>query len=67
MMTAFALCSAYLKTLLELALLLVNYAQSKINFVGFLEVRLHAHNLRKGLFGMLETAVAIVQNSYAVP
>jgi hypothetical protein len=34
-----------LETLLVFLLLLVNYAQAKINFVGLFKIRLHAHDL----------------------
>lgn len=43
----------YLKTGGEFLLLLVDYTKAEVDLVGFLEVRLHAHDLRKGLFGVL--------------
>lgn len=43
-----------LKTLLEFLLLFVNYAQSEVDLIGLLKVRLHSHYLRKGFFGVLE-------------
>ena len=45
---------AHLKTLRKLLLLLVDYAQPEVDFVGFLEVGLHSHDLGEGLLGMLE-------------
>lgn len=58
---------AYLETLRVLLLLLVYYAQSKVNLIGLFEVWFHAHDLGKGLFGVLEGAVTIVENANAVP
>lgn len=43
----------YFKALLELLLLLVDDAQSEIDLIGFFKIRLHSHDLREGLFGML--------------
>ena len=43
----------YLQTLAELLLLFVYDTQAKIDFVGFLEIRCHAHDLGKGLFSMI--------------
>jgi len=48
-------------------LLLVNDAQSKVDFVRFFEVRRHAHDLRKGFFGVFEGAISIVEDANAVP
>jgi hypothetical protein len=58
---------AYFKTLLELLLLLVDYPETEVDLVGLFEVRLHAHNLRKGFLGMLKRSVPIVQNANTVP
>jgi hypothetical protein len=58
---------AYLKTLLVLLLLLVNYAETKVDLIGLFEIRLHPHDLRKGLFGMFERPITIVQNSNTIP
>jgi hypothetical protein len=63
----FSLQAAYLKTLLVLLLLLVNYTEAKVDFVGLFEIRLHAHDLRKRFFGVLKRSIAIVKNSNAVP
>lgn len=57
----------YLQTGRELLLLLVNDAETEIDLVGLLKARLHAHHLRKRLFGVLERAVAIVQNADTIP
>lgn len=46
------LVRSYLETGRKLLLLLVNYAEAEVNFVGLLEVRLHAHHLRKGFLGV---------------
>ena len=51
---------SYLKTLLILLLLLVNYAQAKINLIGFFKVGLHSHDLRKGLLGVFERSISII-------
>jgi hypothetical protein len=60
-------CSAYLKTLLVLLLLLVNYTEPEVDLVRLFEVRLHAHYLRKGLFGVLKRPVSIVEDADAIP
>jgi hypothetical protein len=57
----------YVQTLIKLLLLLVDYAETEVYLIGLLEVWLHAHNLRKGLLGMLERAIAVVQDADAVP
>jgi hypothetical protein len=53
--------------LLVFLLLLVNYTEPEVDFVGLFEVRLHAHDLREGLFGMLKRSIAIVENANAIP
>jgi hypothetical protein len=55
------------QTLVELLLLFVNYAKAEVNLVGLFKCRLHAHNLRESLFGVLEGSVAIIEYSDAVP
>jgi hypothetical protein len=59
--------STYIQTLTELLLLLVNYAEAEVDLVGLFEIWLHAHDLRKGLFGMLKRSIAIVKDSYPIP
>lgn len=44
----------YLKTLLVLLLLLVNYTKPEVNLIRLFEIWLHAHNLRERFFGMFE-------------
>jgi hypothetical protein len=56
-----------LKRRLVLLLLLVDYTQSEINFIGLLEVWLHAHDLRERFLGMLERTVAIIEYADAIP
>jgi len=58
---------SYLETLLVFLLLLVDYAETKVDFVGFFEVWLHAHHLRESLFCMLKRSIAIIQDSDSVP
>jgi hypothetical protein len=48
-------------------LLLVNDAQAKVNFVRFFEVRCHSHDLRKGLLGVFEGAISVVEDANTVP
>jgi len=43
-----------LETLLELLLLLVNYAKSEVDLICLFEVGLHAHDLREGFLGVLQ-------------
>lgn len=65
--TQFSLRMSYLETLLIFGLLLVNYAETKVDLICLFEVRLHAHDLRKSLFRMLKRAIAIIENADAVP
>jgi hypothetical protein len=58
---------AHLKTLLKLLLLFVDYTQSEVDFIRLFEVWLHAHDLGESLFRMFQRAVAIVENTNAVP
>jgi hypothetical protein len=59
--------STNLKTLLKFLLLFVNYSKSEINFVGFFEVWLHPHDLRKCLLCVLKRAVSVIEDANAVP
>lgn len=59
--------SSYLQTLLELLLLLVYYTEAEVDLVGFLKSRIHAHDLGKGFFGVLERAIAIVEDTDTIP
>jgi hypothetical protein len=59
--------ATYLQALLELLLLLVYYAEAEVDLVGFLEARVHAHDLGKGFFGVLERAIAIVEDTDTIP
>lgn len=45
---------AYLETLTEFLLLLINYAETKVDLVRLLKIRLHSHYLRKGFFRMFQ-------------
>lgn len=56
-----------LETLVILLLLLVYDSQAEVDFVGLLEVWLHLHDLGKGLLGMVQGTITIVQNADAVP
>lgn len=56
-----------LQTLIELLLLLVDDAQPEVDFVGFFKVGRHAHDLRKGLFGVIQRSVTIVENPDSIP
>jgi hypothetical protein len=48
-------------------LLFINYTKTEVDLVGLLKGWLHAHDLRKGLLGMLEGAIAVVEDTNAVP
>lgn len=56
-----------LQALIVLLLLLVDDAKSKVDFVGLLEIRLHAHDLGERFLGMLERSVAIIEYANTVP
>lgn len=56
-----------LQALLELLLLLVDYAETEVNLVGLFKSWVHAHDLGEGFFGVLEGSVAVVKDSDAVP
>ena len=53
--------------MLVFLLLLVNYTESEVDFVGLFEVGLHAHDLRKRFLGMLKGSIAIVEDTNTVP
>lgn len=57
----------YLQTLLVLLLLLVNYSKSKVYLICLFEVGFHSHHLGECFFGMLEGAIAVVENADSVP
>ena len=59
--------NTYIQTLVELLLLLVYYAEAEVDLVCLLEVGLHAHDLGEGLLRVLKGAVAVVQDTNAVP
>jgi hypothetical protein len=59
--------TTYVQTLVEFLLLLVDYAQAKVDLVRLLEVGFHAHDLGEGLFGMFQGAIAVVQNADPIP
>jgi hypothetical protein len=61
------LMDTYVQTLIKLLLLLVDYAKAEVNLVGLLKSGLHTHDLREGLFGMLQRAIAIIKYTNAVP
>lgn len=43
----------YLKTFAKFRLLLIYDTKPKVDLIGFLKVRRHAHDLREGLLGMV--------------
>ena len=57
----------YLQTLVVLLLLLIYNAQAEIDFIGFLKIWLHMHDLRKSLFGMLKRSITVIQNANPIP
>jgi hypothetical protein len=57
----------YIQTVAELLLLLVNYAQAEVNFVGLFKVRGHTHNLGESLLGMVERTIPIVEDTNSIP
>jgi hypothetical protein len=59
--------NTHVQTLIELLLLLVYYAEAEVDLVGLFEGWLHAHDLRKCLFGVLEGSIAIVEDSNTIP
>lgn len=59
--------ATYLQTLLELLLLFVYYTKAEVYLVGFLEARVHAHDLGEGFLGVFERAIAIVEDTDTIP
>lgn len=57
----------YLQTLVVFLLLFIYYSETKVNFIRLLEVWLHVHDLREGLFGMFKRAVTVIQYANSVP
>lgn len=57
----------YLEGLVVLLLLLVDYTQPEVYLMGLVEIRLHFHNLRKRIFGVVQGAVSVIQDANAVP
>lgn len=57
----------HVQAFVVLGLLLVYYAEAEVDFVGLVETRRHAHDLRERLFRMLKRAITIVQNANTVP
>jgi hypothetical protein len=46
--------------LLKLLLLLVYDAETEVDLVCLFKVRLHAHDLREGILGVVEGAIAVI-------
>lgn len=59
--------AAYFKTGRKFLLLLVDYTEAEVNFIGLFKVGLHAHHLRKSFLGMLKRSIAVVQDADTVP
>ena len=57
----------YVETLVEFLLLLVYYAETEVDLVGFFKIGLHAHDLRESFLGVLQRAIPIVQYANAIP
>jgi len=57
----------YVQTLVELLLLLIDYTEAEVDLVCLFEGRLHAHDLREGLFRMLQGSIAVVEYANAIP
>lgn len=47
--------------------LLVNDAEPEINLIRLFEIGIHMKDARKGFFGMLEGAIAVVEDADAIP
>lgn len=57
----------YLKTLVILLLLFVDYAEAEVNLICLVKIGRHAHDLRERLFSMLQGPIAIIQDTNSVP
>lgn len=58
---------AYLQALAELLLLLIDYTQAEVDFVGLFKVGCHAHHLRERFLCVVERTVAIIKDTDAIP
>lgn len=58
---------AYLEGAAVLGLLLVYYAEAEVYLMRLVKVGLHLHDLGKGLLGVIEGAIAVVQDADAIP
>lgn len=59
--------TTYLERLIVFLLLFVDDAKTEINLVCLIKVRLHFHDLRERVFGMVQRAIAVVEDANAVP
>lgn len=59
--------STYVKRLLVLVLLLVDYAETEIYLMSLVKVGVHGHDLRECFLCMVQRAIAIIKNTYAIP
>jgi len=57
----------YIQTLFVFLLLFVDNAEAEVYLIRLLKVGLHVHDLRKCFFGVLKGAVAIIENTNAIP
>lgn len=59
--------STHLQALSIFLLLLVYDAEAEVDLVCLFKIGLHRHDLGKGLFGMVQRAIAVVQYTDSVP
>lgn len=57
----------YLQTLVELLLLLIDYTQAEVDFIGLLEVGRHSHDLGESFFCVVEGPVTVVEDTNSIP
>jgi hypothetical protein len=59
--------STHVQTFRILGLLLIDYTQAKVDFVGLVKVWGHAHDLTESFLCVVQRAVTVIQYTNSVP